>query len=308
MPAHWEKSPDGSNIFKFNAQGEMITPELEASLTRDAVATFSGIQPGATASAPSVQPAAPVASAQPLTDQQRAMLVEQGGMSPMQATNATPSDLSRLVEPKAAPAQAPVVTPTIDPAKRVPGSAAFLGEKKILPKTNGGAQEDIVMLQGDLDSIANARQIVQSGRNIVGPGAGSAPVRWLTQVGAAFGIREQEYKDQNELVMLINRKVVDASERMKGSLSNQDIKFLKDSVPQTTADEKTWANFLNKWEQMTNQLIQIKAKQAGITVPAGQAPSNSAPSNVAPTAAPVTLSTGRKVVRGADGQFYEVAR
>jgi hypothetical protein len=308
MPAHWEKSPDGSNIFKFNAQGEMITPELEASLTRDAVATFSGIQPGATASAPSVQPAAPVASAQPLTDQQRAMLVEQGGMSPMQATNATPSDLSRLVEPKAAPAQAPVVTPTIDPAKRVPGSAAFLGEKKILPKTNGGAQEDIVMLQGDLDSIANARQIVQSGRNIVGPGAGSAPVRWLTQVGAAFCIREQEYKDQNELVMLINRKVVDASERMKGSLSNQDIKFLKDSVPQTTADEKTWANFLNKWEQMTNQLIQIKAKQAGITVPAGQAPSNSAPSNVAPTAAPVTLSTGRKVVRGADGQFYEVAR
>lgn len=304
MPAHWEKSPDGSSLFKFNKAGELITPELEQQLSRDAISTFSGIQPGsaAAAPAPAVQPAAPVA---PITDQQRAQLVERGGMSPMQATNATSADLSRLVQPisPAAPAEKPTVIPT-----KVPGAATFLGAPKVpttKPKDSASLQEDIVMLQDDLQNIANARKILSSGRNVTGPGAGSAPVKAITQVAAALGIREQEYKDQSELTMLINRKVVDASERMKGSLSNQDIKFLKDSVPQLTADEATWKNFLDRWEKMTNELLQVKSKQAGVPVSAGQTPSNSALSNVS-SSAPVTLSTGRKVVRGSDGQFYEV--
>lgn len=301
VPVHWEKSPDGSNLFKFNKQGELITPELEQQLSQDAISTFGNIQPGAAAPAPAAAPAAP-AAAPAITDQQRAQLVERAGMPPTQATNATPADLSRLVQPiqPAAPAQPPTV--------RVPGAATFLGAPKTpiaKQQDTVSAQEEIVQLQSDLESIANARGIVSSGRNVTGPGAGSAPVKIATQIGAALGIREQEYKDQNELTMLINRKVVDASERMKGSLSNQDIKFLRDSVPQLTADETTWKNFLNKWEQMTNQLIQIKSKQAG--VPAGQSPQNPAPSSGASGAtAPVTLSTGRKVVRGSDGQFYEV--
>jgi hypothetical protein len=267
MPAHWEKSPDGSQVFKFNKGGEMITPELEQQLAREAIGTFAGIQPGAAATpAPAAQPAAPAA----LTDQQRAQLVERGGMSPVQATNATSADFSKLVQPK------------------VPAPAS---------------QPPTIVLQGDLADIANARQIIKSTRNVVGPGAGSLPVSKFTQLAAAFGLREQEYKDQTELIMLINRKVVDASERMKGSLSNQDIKFLRDSVPQLTSDEGTWDNFLNKWEAMTSQLVQIKQKQAGVS--GGQTPQNSAPSNVS-SSAPVTLSTGRKVVRGSDGQFYEV--
>jgi hypothetical protein len=298
MPAHWEKSPDGSQVFKFNKGGEMITPELEQQLAREAIGTFAGIQPGAAATpAPAAQPAAPAA----LTDQQRAQLVERGGMSPVQATNATSADFSKLVQPKVpAPASQP---PTIVPAK-VPGAAAFIGPPKatkLLDPTK--IQEEVIMLQGDLADIANARQIIKSTRNVVGPGAGSLPVSKFTQLAAAFGLREQEYKDQTELIMLINRKVVDASERMKGSLSNQDIKFLRDSVPQLTSDEGTWDNFLNKWEAMTSQLVQIKQKQAGVS--GGQTPQNSAPSNVS-SSAPVTLSTGRKVVRGSDGQFYEV--
>jgi hypothetical protein len=297
MPTHWEKSPDGSQVFKFNKQGEMITPELEQQLSRDAIGTFTSIQPGAAAAAP----AAPAAAAPPITDAQRAQLVERGGMSPVQATNATSADLSKLVQPiTPVPASQP---PMITPAK-VPGAAAFIGPPKatkLLDPTK--VQEEILMLQGDLTDIDNARQILKSNRNVVGPGAGSLPVSKFTQLAAAFGLREQEYKDQTELMMLINRKVVDASERMKGSLSNQDIKFLRDSVPQLTSDEGTWNKFLDKWETMTKQLVQIKTKQTGVS--GGQPPQNSAPSNVS-SSAPVTLSTGRKVVRGSDGQFYEV--
>lgn len=297
MPAHWEKSPDGSQVFKFNKGGEMITPELEQQLSREAIGTFSGIQPGA--AAPAATAAQPVAPS--ITDQQRAQLVERGGMAPTQATNATSADLSRLVQPitPAAPAGPPAIEP-----KRVPGAAAFLGAPKATKLLDPSKiQEEVLMLQGDLTDIDNARQILKSTRNVVGPGAGSLPVSTFTQLAAAFGIRQQEYRDQTELTMLINRKVVDASERMKGSLSNQDIQFLKNSVPQLTSDEGTWKNFLDKWETMTKQLVQIKTKQTGVS--GGQPPVNQAPSGGA-SAAPVTLSTGRKIVRGNDGQFYEV--
>lgn len=302
VPVHWEKSPDGSQLFKFNKGGEMITPEFEQQLSRDAIGTFAGIQPGAAAPAPSAQPAATAAAIPAITDQQRAQLVERGGMAPTQATNATSADLSRLVEP-IAPAT-PSGPPAIEP-KRVPGAAAFLGAPKATKLLDPSKiQEEVLMLKGDLTDIDNARQILKSTRNVVGPGAGSLPVSTFTQFAAAFGLREQEYQDQTELIMLINRKVVDASERMKGSLSNQDIQFLKNSVPQLTSSEGTWSNFLNKWETMTKQLVEIKSKQTGVS--GGQTPPNSAPSNVAPETPPVTLSTGRKVVRGKDGQFYEV--
>lgn len=46
IPVKWEPSADGSQLLKFNKQGELISLDLEKRLSTDAISPFQAIQPG----------------------------------------------------------------------------------------------------------------------------------------------------------------------------------------------------------------------------------------------------------------------
>lgn len=299
-PAHWEKSPDGTQLFKFNKQGELITPELEQSLVQQAIGKFTDVAPGAAITAPTTTPAV---SEIEVTPQQRAQVVEQIGIAPEQAARLTGAQISQLVQPK----PEAIATPTVS----VPGATVFLGpakapQQKAPVEAPRAAAEELGAIEADRTAIQSARQLLTQA-NVVGPGAGSIGVQTLNQVGAALGIRAQQFESQDRLLQLVNKRVLEGAQKLKGNLSDKDIRFLKESYPKLTSTETVWNDFLGKWEQMLNLNEQIIR---------GTAPKGSSIFDVAqPAAAPFTTSagssggvlqlpsTGRQIIRDANGTY-----
>ena len=143
-PAHWEKSPNGNQLFKFNKGGELITPQLEQSLATQAVSGFAQVAPGTTATASTSAPAAQPTIA--ITPAQRAQAVEQFGIAPEQAAVMTSMP---VVEPR-------VSTPTDAPEVLLPGATTFLG-----PAKAKDAPDKFLPSQG-VEDLNRSRQVVDA--------------------------------------------------------------------------------------------------------------------------------------------------
>jgi hypothetical protein len=105
--------------------------------------------------------------------------------------------------------------------------------------------------------------------------------------------------------------VLEGAQKMKGNLSDKDIKFLKESYPSLASDETVWKTFLDNWEKM----IQLNEQVVRGTAPKGASIFDQATANVpASTSAsatsqgqmgPVIKLPGRGPVRrGPDGLYY----
>lgn len=301
-------SPDGSSLFQFNAQGEMLTPELKGQLERSAVSNFSQITPGTAV----VTPTAPQVTPE-VTPKQRAAAVEQFGVDPARAATMSGAEMQSLVEPRAT---AGLPTPEIPPASpsiTIPGAAAFLGPAKTRPITGQKIErteaDELAALQADKVAIQAAQDLLAQS-NVVGPGAGSAPVRVLNQVGAALGLRAQQFESQDKLLQLINKRVLQGAQGLKGNLSDKDIRFLQESFPSLKSTEATWTDFLGKWDRMItlNEQILRGAAPRGASIFDTAERSAPAATNITPTAGAsggvLNLpSTGRRIVRDANGQY-----
>ena len=226
--------------------------------------------------------------------------------------------LPNQVQPKAAAqpaAEKPMIQPS--PTEATPGEpfgplAMVTGMKAGKTAGPGDAASQLGELQADLQAVQQARNlIVDKNLNVVGPGAGSQPVRVFNQVAAALGFREQEYTSQDQLSQAVNKRVLEGAQKMKGNLSDKDIKFLKESYPSLASDETVWKTFLDNWEKM----IQLNEQVVRGTAPKGASIFDQATANVpASTSAsatsqgqmgPVINLPGRGPVRrGPDGLYY----
>ena len=306
-PAHWEKSPDGTQLFKFNKQGELITPQLEQSLATQAVSPFAQVQPGTVATP------APATPAIEVTPVQRAQAVEQFGVAPEQAAVMTDTDMASMVQPKVAPAATPAA-PVTPAATTTPGASTFLG-----PAQARAASEKFIPSEGVKD-LTTSRQagtiaerlkqryedLVNSEPNLVGFIQGRiatwAKSKEWNQKVAAFE------RDATAILAPVAKGIYNET----GVLSEKDVERYKGVIPslrdspqvgnQKIQDlfnetQSAWTNKLDSW------------KRAGYDVSGFQdlaQPTTAAPAASAPGASGGVLSlpsTGRRIVRDANGNY-----
>lgn len=317
-----EKSPDGAVLAAFTKQGRAVPPEEVERLEAQARSPFSGLTPGATsATAGAATPPVAQAPVAAPTPQQRAQAVEQLGVAPERAAVMTGADFQNLVQPKAVPAP---VQPTVEPGvpapptmgQRVPGGVSLGPPKAVLrgpaPPTDRQVAEELNNLEMDRQAVRAARNLIDQSANVVGPGAGSQAGQIFNQVGAALGLRTTEFESQDKLKQTINKRVLEGAQRLKGNLSDKDIRFLQESFPSLTSTEDTWRNFLNKWEQMivlNEQVLRGTAPRGASVFDAAsqQLPATGQqPAATTPGASGGVIglpSTGRQIIRDANGSY-----
>lgn len=232
-----QESADGSTLFARTKQGEFVDPRTVQALRAKATKPFERVSAGA-------------------------MMVE-----PRAA--AAPQPAAPVVEPRApvAPAAAPVVTqPSGVPAPGAPTTAGIsLGPPAAAPAkpVDSVAQaQQLAAAQAVLPVIDTAIAAVDRGVG-VGPFEGSGPVRLANQIGAAFGVREQELKDQRALEIAISNKILEGAQVMKGNLSDKDVRFLQATVPKLSDPEPVWRDYLNRWKQMAELNVEIISGRVG---------------------------------------------
>lgn len=235
-----EDVTQGNTIFSKTKQGEIVDQTYVAGLRKQATAPFQQQAPG------SVE-----------------MMV-----SPRAAAPAPVSAAASVVEPRTA-ATAPAA-PVIDifevPAAgtRV-GAGTSLGPPAAVPgkPIDSVAQaQTLAAAQAVLPVIDTAIAAVDRGVG-VGPFEGSGPVRLANQIGAAFGVREQELRDQRALEIAISNKILEGAQVMKGNLSDKDVRFLQATVPKLSDPEPVWRDYLNRWKQMAELNVEIVSGRVG---------------------------------------------
>lgn len=317
QPVEWKEGTSDTGekvLLKFNKAGRLITPELEQQLGNDVIAPFADVTPG-TVAAPAAPSTPPVFTAPAATqaeaasrDQQLSQFLPPSSLVQPKAGVSAPPVVSPV-----APA-APAVAPTIMPARvgeKIPGVGLSLGAQKKPEAAPGKEATELAALQADKQTISQLKDIIANEKlNVVGPGAGSWLMRSANQIGAAIGLRGKEFESQDKLMQGINKKVLEGAQAMKGNLSDKDIKFLKESFPTLTSTETVWTDFLNNWEKMINlneQILRGTTPKGASIFDQARASAPGTPAGAAAVvgavgAGPViTLSTGRKVQRDANG-------
>lgn len=332
----------GNNIFSKTKQGEIVDQNYVAELRKQATAPFQQqapgsvqtmVEPRAAVPAPVAAPVVPM-TGEPL-DQLRARMAEKFGVE--KVIQLSEDELRRLdapaasvVEPRTAPVAASA--PVID-VGGVPAAGTRVGAGTSLgpPATQLGKPIDpvaraqqLAAAEAQLPIINNAAAAVTRG-TAIGPAEGSLPFRIGNFIGAALGLgREQEFQDQRTLEIGISSKILEGAQVMKGNLSDKDVRFLQATVPKLSDSEALWKDYLNRWDQMARLNISIlkgeipKQTEDVFAPPNWTAPGDIvtreaggnlfAPATAAKTsAAPViTLSSGKRVQRDAQGNFQPV--
>lgn len=222
---------------------------------------------------------------------------------------------------------APVVTPTVapttattPPVRITPANmekqGAFISEVKEAPALKAGAAQDVQRelkeSQELMNQIQGAKQIAVAGT--VGPLVGSKTGQFWNRSLAALGIKDQTFENQRQLEILVNKKVLEQAKNMKGNLSDRDVRFLEASLVKLSDTPQNWQRFLDLWGRVTQNNLDIlsgkagpnssglnpqEAKQADALTPGAAA-------SRVPMGPVVTLNSGRRVQRGADGNYYDV--
>lgn len=269
---------------------------------------FGGIVPGMATVAGTTPSASTPAAATPSTT--TPSTTPAGGSTDLiqPKTNTTPVS----IQPVGSATPTTTITPTVGARTSGGVVTSVMPVKASETKDERTQAQDLATAQSTLTAIQNARQTVAT-PGVVGPMAGSSPVQTANQVAAAFGIRNSEFTSQRELEILINKKVLEGAQQMKGNLSDRDVLFLKKSVPKLSDTPELWNKFLSTWEGMTKKNIEVLQGKA----PSGASVLDTASSTATPAAtAPASLSAvptvtsasqvpqGATVVRTPDGKLW----
>lgn len=349
-----QESADGSVLFARTKQGEFVDPSTVKRLRADATRPFMSGQPAGTVEvAPTA--AAPVVPVEPRGEDMetvRARLASKYGADSIQ--HMPESDVLRLakseglpvIEPRAAAVSAPQMQPVPTATTGVPqvgapaGGGISLGPpaaKPVTPEDPEIRAQKLLVAKSIMPVIDNAIDALS--RGAIGPREGSGAYQLANKIGAFFGVREDQYNDQQILQMSISNKILEGAQVLKGNLSDKDILFLKATVPQLNSSEAVWTEYLNRWKATAQHNIDILEGRApkptgNILAPQGWEPSaqdlakiqaidNSAgftPEQLGNAAAAarapatrtanknpiVTLSSGKRVQRDAAGNFQVV--
>lgn len=203
-------------LIKINQFGEHLTPELEAELRKQALEplTLSEMKPG-------------TAQVQPVT------------------TTGT--------QPAVATAETSAIVPT---GQNIPGVGMAVGairETSDKPRSPEALAQELVSMDEFSNDINKVRQSIKGTMNVVGPGRGTVIAQAFSQGAAALGSGDEQLRRdaQRDLEIFRSVKVLEGAQKMKGNLSDKDIRFLQDTIPKLTDSEALWSDYLDKMGRMT---------------------------------------------------------
>jgi hypothetical protein len=124
---------------------------------------------------------------------------------------------------------------------------------RVSPEDSIKLQDNINELETNKQTFARIRELTQK-EGVVGPLAGGKGGRLWAWVKAVGGDSER-FTDQREVEIFGNEKALKAAEAMKGALSDNDIKFLKDSLAKLTDSPELWDSFLDKLEAKNDEAL-----------------------------------------------------
>lgn len=104
------------------------------------------------------------------------------------------------------------------------------------------AQNELVELQKLESNLQRAQTIVEQNPESLGPLRGSTAGQAAAWLGAVFG-KEATYNNQRELEMFVNRQILDGAQKMKGNLSDRDVKFLVKGAPKLSDTPEVWKRY-----------------------------------------------------------------
>ena len=143
---------------------------------------------------------------------------------------------------------------------------ALLQTPRISSKDSVALQDSINELQSMQDLIASVRTRATSEN--VGARAGSwAATKWA-RAAALFGFDDKQFEDHRALEMFIDQRALKAAEAMKGALSDNDIKFLKNSQIKMVDSPEAWDEYLKRFEDLNAKAL--ANRRAGIFYDEGE--------------------------------------
>jgi hypothetical protein len=139
--------------------------------------------------------------------------------------------------------------------------------------------EDLQGVQSELFATDTSGNVVRdpsgraltTGPNAVGPLMGRAPGKVLAAIQALLGSPDRLAK-QRAVTMLANSLTLEKTAALKGQISNYEIQFLKESLPNTDDDEVVWDRYLKKAIPTLEKVLAATQKVLDGETPAGEAP------------------------------------
>lgn len=123
--------------------------------------------------------------------------------------------------------------------------------------------EEILNINNELAQVQEAKKLINDPKmNIVGPVAGSWLGKTVDAVQAAVGLDSGEYNARTQLRQLVAQNVLRNAQMMKGTLSDKDIQFLRETVPGEQATEAAWTKWLGNYESKLTGALALKQTQA----------------------------------------------
>ena len=94
------------------------------------------------------------------------------------------------------------------------------------------------------DKVDGFLKAIEAGADVTGPIEGQPFVRWMSDVAG-----DDDVPMQRDLEILTNALVLEGAQKMKGNLSDKDIRFLQATVPQMTDKPGIWKKWLTDFKQ-----------------------------------------------------------
>jgi len=253
--------PDGSTEPVFiNKFGQEIDKTVRDRFSRDAANPFSDLVPGTTEDTtpndfafpgtvrarkpePSVESERPIESVP-----SELQVTPRAGASPIERD----AEIQRFLPSQVQSKQS--AKPVVD----VPGGGISLGVKpqKGAAKMAQDISGELAESMETLSTITKARPLLRS--DVIGPRGGSKLFsEILNPVAAFFGLRTNQYQSQDQLAQAVNKKVMEGAQKLKGNLSDKDIRFLQASYPKLSSTSATWDSFLNSWERIVRKNVDV---------------------------------------------------
>ena len=132
-------------------------------------------------------------------------------------------------------------------AGRIPTRKDLLETEKLrrqLDEGEGSKVEAMMTQKETYDKVDGFLNAIEDGMDVTGPIEGQPFVRWLSNVAG-----DDDVPMQRDLEILTNALVLEGAQKMKGNLSDKDIRFLQATVPQMTDKPEVWKKWLTDFKQ-----------------------------------------------------------
>ena len=132
-------------------------------------------------------------------------------------------------------------------AGRIPTQKDLLETEKLrrqLDEGQGSKVEAMMTQKETYDKVDGFLNAIKDGMDVTGPIEGQPFVRWLSNVAG-----DDDVPMQRDLEILTNALVLEGAQKMKGNLSDKDIRFLQATVPQMTDKPEVWKKWLTDFKQ-----------------------------------------------------------